>query len=156
MRRPQGHTLPSALLALGLCGCIQTAFRCPDPEQKCQKRVRGCNPGCNICDNLKPGEGADTGFGLLIQLPGRPTDAASHPGFFYGYESKFDVRKACATSAFQLARVMVHEAVHACPIAGGSKPSFDSYDFFHSCASEACCTDAIAPVDYKNKKTCGE
>lgn len=142
-------------LARQMAGCDE-AFRCRDPEQKCQKRVRQCSPGCDICKNLKPGGGADTEFGLVLQPRGRVVDATTISGFFYGYDSKFDVRTACATSAFQLARVMVHEAIHACPMAGGAKPSFDSNDTLKRCEDTSCCTDAIAPVNYKSTKTCGD
>lgn len=142
-------------LARQMAGCDE-AFQRKDPEQKCQKRVRQCSPGCDICKNLKPGDGPDTEFGLLLQVPGGPTHATTKPGFFYGYDSKFDVRKACATSAFQLARVMVHEAVHACPMAGGSKSSFDSRDGFSRCENSSCCTDVVAPVRDDNKDTCGD
>ena len=118
--------------------------------------IRKCYPGRNVCANLAPGGGADTDFVPLRQTPGGVKFAATRPGFFWGYYSKFDPNTACGENVFQLARVMVHEAAHACKMAGGSNANFDSYDILGRCTDPDCCADAVAPVDLSNKKVCGD
>ena len=139
-------------LARKMAGC-DAGFKA-DPDQKCQKAVRKCSPGCNICENLKPGGGADTDFGPVPQWD-EPCYATTNPGFWYGYDSKFDPSTACAGNVFQLARVMVHEAIHACRMAGGATASFDSDDYLRRCPEPQCCTDAIAPVKSTDPRICG-
>lgn len=138
-------------IARQMAGCSEDYVG--DPANKCQTVIRRCSPGCDVCRNLKPGAGPDAIFGLTRQ-PRIGTCYASTwgPGFFGGYDTTFDRRFACS-SAFQLARVMVHEATHACLAAGGPRELYDSYDTFRR-GTPGCLSDAVAPVD--GDEQCGD
>jgi hypothetical protein len=107
------------LIAQYMAGCSPDWVA--DPARRCQAAIRQCSPGCDICQNLKPGEGPDAEFQSLTQ-PRQGTKYAGTGGPYLcgGFTTRFDRRFACR-DATQLAKIMVHESTHACRGAGGSK-----------------------------------
>lgn len=125
-----------------------------DPAQKCQAAVRRCSPGCDVCRNLKPGSGPDAVFGPAIQPRGRRCYASTWgPGLFGGYDTTFDHRFICSDPS-RLAKVMIHEATHACRGAGGLRDLPDYGDRFRP-GTPGCFADLdIAP--FEGDRQCGD
>ncbi|WP_158623879.1 RHS repeat-associated core domain-containing protein [Corallococcus llansteffanensis] len=132
-----------------IAGCDDD-YKC-DTKNKCQKRIQACSAGCNICENLRPGSGPETKFGLLPQGHD-PAYAATKPNFFSGWSTKFDQKTVCGNVNL-LAQIMIHEAVHACQGAGGSEGSFDKADTLQR-GRAGCYTNEIAP--FGGDKNCGD
>jgi len=140
------------LLARHMAGCSENYVG--DPAHKCQAVIRRCSPGCDVCRNLKPGEGPDTTFGSVMQpSDGEAYAATSGPGFFGGHDTTFDRAHACAHAPL-LAKVMVHEGTHACRGAGGSKILYDKKRDLFRLGTPGCYADEIAP--FEGKRQCGD
>jgi hypothetical protein len=138
-------------IAQQMAGCSESWVG--DPAQKCQAAIRRCSPGCDVCRNLKPGQGPDTDFGSVLQPPGLEAFARTlGPGLCGGYDTRFDQKHACS-DAQRLAKVMIHEATHACRIAGGSVDLFD-HGFPFQDSLEGCHSEEVAPVT--EGKECGD
>lgn len=140
-------------IARKMAGCDE-AYSC-DLANPCQKAIRGCSTGCDICKALMPGSGPSAEFG---ELPGaNPSHKADTWPLWYSmpnrprYNTKFDVRYSCA-DAHLLAQVMIHEASHACTQLGGANGTFDSYDLWKR-GKPGCYSDFIAP--FKPGTVCG-
>ena len=144
----------AALLVAGrMAGC--SANYVGDPAHKCQAIIRKCSPGCDVCRNLKPGEGPDTDFGPVLQPRDGPAYARTiGPGLFGGHYTRFDRSQACG-SATLLAKVMVHEAAHACRAAGGSEILYDS-DHILKLGNPECYLDRIVPFKPESNRECGD
>ena len=75
------------------------------------------------------------------------------PGLLGGYDTTFDRRYACDEPEF-LAKVMIHESVHACRAAGGLIDISDAEDRFRP-GTPGCFADLdIAP--FKGDRQCGD
>lgn len=138
-------------IARQMAGCSEDYVG--DPEQKCQAAIRKCSPGCDVCRNLKPDAGPDAVFRPTPQ----PHQGVCHartwgPGFFGGYDTTFDSRMACS-DANLLARVMVHEAAHACHAAGGATDLYDTYDTLRR-GTPGCYSQDVTPVE--GDRPCGD
>jgi hypothetical protein len=124
-----------------------------DPAQKCQAAIGKCSPGFDVCRNLKPDSGPDAIFGLTRQpLPEKCYASTWGPGPFGGYDTTFDRRFACSDPVL-LAKVMVHESIHACRAAGGIVDIHDHDNLFRL-GTEGCHAQELAPV--KEGKQCGD
>lgn len=140
-------------LARRMAGCSDDYVA--DLKHPCQVAIRKCSPGCDVCQNLKPGQGADTDFGKVRQ-PAKPEDVAyattGGPGLLGGYDTRFDPPRVC-DNATLLAKVMIHEAVHACRAAGGVKDLYDFRDVFKR-GTPGCWAEQVAP--FEGGKKCGD
>jgi len=140
-------------IARRMAGC--SADYVGDLAHKCQAIIRKCSPGCDLCRNLKPGDGPDTDFGSVLQPFDGPAYARTiGPGLFGGHYTRFDRVHACG-NAILLAKVMVHEAAHACRGAGGSKTLYDS-DHILRLGSPGCYAEQIAPFKPESNRECGD
>ena len=139
-------------IARQMAGCSEEYVG--DPTQKCQVAVRRCSPGCDVCRNLRPGDGPDAIFGLVPQPRGERCYARTWgPGLLGGYDTTFDYRFICA-DAQMLAKVMIHEATHACRAAGGTTDLHDWEDIFRL-GTPGCYADInVAP--FEGGKQCGD
>lgn len=139
-------------IARRMAGCSEAYVG--DPAHKCQAIIRECSPGCDVCRNLKPGEGPDASFGSVIQPRDGPAYAGTvGPGLFGGHYTTFDRVHVC-DDATLLAKVMVHEAAHACRGAGGSKILYDKKRDFFKLGAPGCYADEIAP--FEGTRQCGD
>jgi hypothetical protein len=140
------------LIARQMAGCSEDYVG--DPAQKCQAAIRKCSPGCDVCRNLKPGSGPDATFGPTRQPRGETCYANTWgPGFFAGYDTKFDQRFIC-TDARLLAKVMIHESVHACRAAGGTIDLRDEQEPFRL-GRPGCYADTQIAL-FRGDKECGD
>ena len=138
-------------IARRMAGCASDYVG--DPTHPCQAIIRKCSPGCDVCRNLKPGEGPDSDFGSVIQPPYGETFATTRgPGLFGGHDTRFDRTHVCHDATL-LAKVMVHEAAHACRGAGGSKTLYDE-KYILKIGTPGCYADLIAP--FEGNRQCGD
>ena len=138
-------------LARGIAGCSEDYVG--DPTQRCQAAIRKCSTGCDVCRNLKPGQGPDTDFGRVRQPPDGVSYAATDgPYLLGGYDTRFDRAHVCADAKW-LADVMIHEATHACRAAGGDKDLYDEKDFFDR-GTPGCYAGDVAP--FEGGRRCGD
>jgi hypothetical protein len=139
-------------IARQMAGCSEDYVG--DPANKCQVAIRRCSPGCDVCRNIKPDSGPDTTFGPTRQPPGQTCYATTWgPGFFGGYDTRFDVRFICSDSKL-LAKVMIHESSHACRAAGGTVDLRDERDPFRL-GVPGCYADTQVAL-FKGDKECGD
>jgi hypothetical protein len=137
-----------------IAGCDKDKDECA--LNKCQQRIWFCSKGCDIWRNLKPGSGASTSFGIVQRLgsTGIDHERTGPRGLFGGYDTRFDVKNACG-DIHLLAQVMIHEAVHACPLAGGANGVWDPGDFGAPVPVDSSCyANLIAP--FNSEAECGE
>lgn len=138
-------------LARRMAGCSDEYVA--DLGHKCQVAIRKCSHGCDVCQNLKPGQGADTDFGAVRQAPRRKVYATTDgPWLLGGYDTRFDPARVCADATL-LAKVMVHEAVHACRATGGDQDLYDKDDFFMR-GIAGCYAHQITP--FEGEAECGD
>jgi hypothetical protein len=146
------HWTAALSMARRMAGCADN-YTCLDPSQKCQAAIRRCSPGCDVCKSLKPGQGPNSDFGAVRQ-PSHGTGyaATKGPGLFGGYDTRFDQSHVCSNAAL-LAKVMIHEAVHACRAAGGEKDLYAKDDPFQR-GTAGCYANKIAP--FEGDRQCGD
>ena len=127
---------------------------CRRPRTEVPGGIRKCSPGCDVCRNLKPGQGPDTDFGMVRQpRDGTAYAATDGPWLLGGYDTRFDRDRICA-DANMLAKVMVHEATHACRAAGGTKDLRDEQDPL-KLGTPGCYADKdVAP--FEGGRQCGD